>query len=93
MQGDVASTRDLQMRSVKASMLVLAFRLVTAAMVVVCFAATMAGAQQPSPAVPPQLSSDASPALSPTPPAGRYSSDEIIDAGHHFFGGISKGVA
>jgi hypothetical protein len=81
------------MRCVKASMPVLAFRLAMAGIAVVCFSATMAGAQQPSPAVPPQLPSDASPALSPTPPAGRYSSDEIIDAGHHFFGGISKGVA
>ncbi len=64
-----------------------------AAMGVVCFTATMARAQQSSPTVPPQLPSDASPALSPTPPAARYSSDEIIDAGHHFFGGISKGIA
>jgi hypothetical protein len=62
-------------------------------MVVVCFAATMARAQQPSSSVPPQPPSDASPALSPAPPAARYSSDEIIDAGHHFFGGVSKGIA
>jgi hypothetical protein len=27
------------------------------------------------------------------PPVARYSSDEIIDAGHHFFSGISKGIA
>ena len=36
---------------------------------------------------------DASPASSPPPLAARYSSAEIIDAGHHFFGGISKGIA
>ena len=60
-------------------------------MVVVCVAVTMALAQQPSPTVPPLLPSDASPA--PAPPASGYSSDEIIDAGHHFFGGISKGIA
>jgi hypothetical protein len=29
----------------------------------------------------------------PPPPAARYSSDEIIDAGHHFFSGVSKGIA
>jgi len=81
------------MRCVKASTPVLAFHLAMAAMGVVCFTATMARAQQSSPTVPPQLPSDASPALSPTPPAARYSSDEIIDAGHHFFGGISKGIA
>ena len=63
-----------------------------AALVIVCFAATMAQAQQTSRAGPPLLSSDAPPA-SPPPPAAPYSSDEIIDAGHHFFGGISKGIA
>jgi hypothetical protein len=26
-------------------------------------------------------------------PANQYSSDEIIDAGHHFFGSVSKGIA
>ena len=70
-----------------------AFRLAMAALVVGGFAATMAQAQQPFPVRPPQLSSDESPASSPPPPAARYSSAEIIDAGHHFFGGISKGIA
>ena len=64
-----------------------------AALVIVGFAATIAQAQQPSPAGPPQHPSDASPAWSPPPLAARYSSAEIIDAGHHFFGGISKGIA
>ena len=64
-----------------------------AALVIVGFAATIAQAQQPSPAGPPQRPSDASPASSPPPLAARYSSAEIIDAGHHFFGGISKGIA
>jgi hypothetical protein len=72
---------------------VLAFNLAMAAVVVVCFAATMAQAQQTSRAGPPLLPSDAPPASSPPPPAAAYSSDEIIDAGHHFFGGISKGIA
>jgi hypothetical protein len=77
------------MRCVKASTRTLAFRLAMAAL---GFAATIAQAQQPSPAGPPQLPPDASPASSP-PPAARYSSAEIIDSGHHFFGGISKGIA
>jgi hypothetical protein len=76
---------------VKSSNRVPALRLATAAIIVVCVAATMAQAQQPSPALPPQLPSDTSPA--PAPPASRYSTDEIIDTGHHFFGGISKGIA
>ena len=80
------------MRYMKASTPVFAFNLAMAAVAVVCFAATIAQAQQPSPARPPQLPPDASPASSP-PPAARYSSAEIIDAGHHFFGGISKGIA
>jgi hypothetical protein len=75
------------MRCVKSSNPVLVLRFAMAAMVVVCVAATIARAQQPSPTVP----SDASPV--PALPASRYSSDEIIDAGHHFFGGISKGIA
>jgi hypothetical protein len=67
-----------------------ALRLAMAAMLLAALAAAPAGAQQPSPVLPPQLSADASPA---PPPATQYSSDEIIDAGHHFFGGISKGIA
>ena len=81
------------MRYMKAATPVLAFNLAMAAVVVVCFAATMAQAQQTSRAGPPLLPSDAPPASSPPPPAAPYSSDEIIDAGHHFFGGISKGIA
>src|SRR5437899_3031067 len=77
------------MRCERSSNPVLALRFATAAMVAVCVAATTARAQQQtSPIVPPQLPSDVSPA-----PASRYSSEEIVDAGHHFFGGISKGVA
>jgi hypothetical protein len=30
---------------------------------------------------------------SPPPPHGEYSSNEIIDAGHRFFGGVSRGLA
>jgi hypothetical protein len=81
------------MRYMKVATPVLAFNLAMAAVVVVCFAATMAQAQQTSRAGPPLLPSDAPPASSPPPPAAAYSSDEIIDAGHHFFGGISKGIA
>jgi hypothetical protein len=81
------------MRYMKVATPVLAFNLAMAAVVVVCFAATMAQAQQTSRAGPPLLPSDAPPASSPPPPAAAYSSDEIVDAGHHFFGGISKGIA
>jgi hypothetical protein len=81
------------MRRVKTSTPSLAFRLAAAAILLAGFATAPAGAQQTSPAVPPQLPADASPALTQPPPAARYSSDDIIDAGHHFFGGVSKGIA
>jgi hypothetical protein len=42
--------------------------------------------------VPPQPPSASSPVL-PPPRTNQYSSNEIIDAGHHFFGGISRGLA
>jgi hypothetical protein len=69
------------MRCVKTSTPDLAFRLAVAAILLAGFAAAPAGAQ------------NASPALTQPPPANRYSSDEIIDAGHHLFGGASKGIA
>jgi hypothetical protein len=31
--------------------------------------------------------------LAPEPRANQYPSNELIDAGHHFFGGISRGLA
>jgi hypothetical protein len=81
------------MRYVKTSTPSLAFPLAVAAILLAGFATAPAGAQQTSPAVPSQLPADASPALTQPPPAARYSSDEILDAGHHFFGGVSKGIA
>jgi hypothetical protein len=58
-------------------------------------AAAPAGAQQTadtSSEVAPQTPAPSSSAL-PPPRANQYSSNEIIDAGHHFFGGISHGLA
>jgi hypothetical protein len=44
--------------------------------------------QQPVPAGPPPA------AAPPSQPSGnQYSPNEIIDAGHHFFGGVSRGLA
>jgi hypothetical protein len=68
-------------------------RLAALAMLLSGLAATPAGAQQtadaPS-AVPPQPPAASSPVPST---ASQYSSSEIIDAGHHFFSGISRGLA
>ena len=73
----------------------LAIRLALASMLLAGLVAAPAGAQQTAdtssevPLEPPAVSS---PAL-PPPRANQYSSNEIIDAGHHFFGGISHGLA
>ena len=59
------------------------------------FAVAPAGAQQAadasSPA--PQQFPDSSSMLPQPARATPYSSNEVIDAGHHFFGGISRGLA
>jgi hypothetical protein len=41
----------------------------------------------------PGLAQTDSPPQQGPPPANQYSSNEVIDAGHHFFGGISRGLA
>ena len=73
----------------------LAIRLALASMLLAGLVAAPAGAQQTadtSSEVPPEPPAVSSPAL-PPPRANQYSSNEIIDAGHHFFGGISHGLA
>jgi hypothetical protein len=74
----------------------LALRLAAIAMLLAGLATTPAGAQQAadaSPAAPPQLPADSSPLLPQPPRVNQYSSNEVVDAGHHFFGGISRGLA
>jgi hypothetical protein len=54
---------------------------------------TPAGAQTMPPPQPP---STVGPATSPPPPPpsnNQFSPNEVIDAGHHFFGGVSRGLA
>ena len=57
--------------------------------------ATPCAAQQPAPAGPPETVSPPPPppALGQPPPANQYSPNEIVEAGHHFFGGVSRGLA
>ncbi len=45
----------------------------------------------PPPAQPPPVIR--APSLPAQPPANQYSPNELIDAGHHFFGGVSRGLA
>ena len=65
-----------------------AFSVAAAAMLVAGLLATAVKAQQPPPAGSPQIEADVSRA-----PPHQYASGEIVDAGHHFFGDISKGLA
>ena len=72
-----------------------ALLLAVVAMLLAGLAAAPAGAQQAADAsseVPPQPPAASSSVL-PQPRANQYSSNEVIDAGHHFFGGISRGLA
>ena len=53
-----------------------------------------AWAQSVAPPPPPPQSVGPRAGLPPQPPAtDQFSPDELIDAGHHFFGGISRGLA
>ncbi len=55
-------------------------------------AATPAGAQTMPPQAPPPAAVSPEP---PPPPPHRdhFSADELVEAGHHFFGGVSRGLA
>jgi hypothetical protein len=48
-------------------------------------------ASQPGPPPPPPPG--ASPEPPPPPPSNQYSPPEVLDAGHRFFGGVSRGLA
>src|SRR5262245_60597192 len=68
---------------------------VVAVMLLLWFPAAPAGAQQASGAsvaAPPQVP-NSSAALTQPPRANQYSSNELIDAGHRLFGGISRELA
>ena len=65
-----------------------AFSVAAAAVLMAGLLATAVRAQQPPPAGSPQIAADVSRA-----PPHQYASGEIVDAGHHFFGDISKGLA
>jgi hypothetical protein len=52
-----------------------------------------AQAYPPAPGNPPLTPGNPPPAAGPTPQGGQYSSNEVVDAGHRFFGTISRGLA
>ncbi len=65
-----------------------ALRIAVAGILLAGLLAAPVEAQQAQPVGSPQFQAD----VSHVPPY-RYSSGEIMDAGHHFFGGVSKGIA
>jgi hypothetical protein len=52
-----------------------------------------AGAQTAEPPQPPSAVGPVAPPPPQPPPSNQFSPNEIIDAGHHFFGGVSRGLA
>jgi hypothetical protein len=71
----------------------LIWRLAILALILMGLEATPAEAQSPPQPQPPATVEPA-PVVPPQPaPSNKFSPDEIIDAGHHFFGGVSRGLA
>lgn len=70
-------------------------RLTIAVLALVGLGLIPARAQTAPPSSPPStVPAQPPPAVPPQPPAtNQFSSNEIIDAGHHFFGGVSRGLA
>jgi hypothetical protein len=72
-----------------------AARVVIATLIFAGLAAVLAQAQTMPPPQPPPTT--VGPAPGPPPPQPRagnqFSPNEIVDAGHHFFGGVSRGLA
>jgi hypothetical protein len=68
----------------------LALRVAGIAMVVASLAAGPVGAQTMPPQQPPP---EAAPGPPPPHDSNHFSPDELIEAGHHFFGGVSRGLA
>jgi hypothetical protein len=64
------------------------------AVLVVGLGLAVAQAQSPPPAPPPGAAPAPPSGAPPRPPAsGQFSGNEVIDAGHHFFGSVSRGLA
>jgi hypothetical protein len=64
-----------------------------AAMASVVAAVSTSVMAQTTGTIPPQPPPSEVTALQPPPPTDRYSSNEIINAGHRFFGGVSRDLA
>jgi hypothetical protein len=63
------------------------------ALLVALAGAAPAGAQTTEPPQPPSAVGPIAPPPPQPPSSNQFSPNEIIDAGHHFFGGVSRGLA
>jgi hypothetical protein len=63
------------------------------ALLVALAGAPPAGAQTTEPPQPPSAVGPIAPPPPQPPSSNQFSPNEIIDAGHHFFGGVSRGLA
>jgi len=71
-----------------------ALRFAVVALTVAGLEAAPAGAQTVPPPQPPPAGVGPAPGPPPQPPSNnQFSPGEVVDAGHHFFGGVSRGLA
>jgi hypothetical protein len=68
-------------------------RAVTGSVAVLFLLAALTGAAHAQGAPPPGSQPPPPPPASGPAPSGHYSSVEVVDAGHHFFGSVSRGLA
>jgi len=73
--------------------MIVCLRAAAIAGVMAVVASTSVMAQTTTGTIPPQPPPYGVAPSQPAPPANQYSSNEIIDAGHHFFGSVSHGLA
>src|SRR5580658_9225423 len=71
--------------------MIAALKVARIALVAAGLAATPAWAWAQTVSPPPPQSGPSVPAQPPA--SNHYSPDELVDAGHHFFGGVSRGLA
>jgi len=74
----------------------LSFRIAAIALVTAVLAAAQTGDQAGAQTLPPQPPHPPPAAPAPPPPhaaSNQFSANEVIDAGHRFFGGVSRGLA
>jgi hypothetical protein len=72
----------------------LSFRIAAIVLLAAAFAAAQASDRASAQTMPPQPPPAAAPAPPPPPAASnQFSANEVIDAGHRFFGGVSRGLA